>query len=344
MNRYNSFYDCYELPENTRFLTEKERMKVYYDLRREQYVCHVVRHQQHKRLPEKLIDTLFKDARNTYDESNPRPIFAKKEYYDARLDGIKNILRKSIEANKKFDKDFSKMLEDDVLNDYLKNKRYAELHAEHAAKKRFERKAGTNRREWDYFWTQTFDPALFEDPEKGLETFFTYIKNNAFRYGLKIIGAVEYGDEGGRLHFHCLVHVPEGFFPEGDLRKVSRYSIRDKKWKTVLESKTLREKFGINEFDCLHGKSAEELVRVIHYISDYTCKQDGRRYYSRGLPDCCYQYVNAEELLFCFDDGELKYVPRSSFVFGEDSFIAMLRSGKNGEIEPHAPLPFRDVG
>lgn len=339
---YNSFFDCYDLPENVRFLTEKERMKVYYDLNREQYVCHIVRHQERKRLPVRLIDTLFKNARKEYDESNPRPIGAKKDYYDARLDGIKNILRKSIAENKKFDEDLSVMLNEDVLHNYVSVKRREEVHAEYAAKKRFMRKAGTNRKIWTYFWTQTFDPALFVDPEKGLETLFTWIKNNAFRYGVKIIGAVEYGDENGRIHFHALVHIPDNFFEKGDLHNVTRYSLRDKKWKTTLESKTLREKFGINEFDYLPGKSSEDLVKIIHYISDYTCKQDGRRYYSRGIPDCGYQYVNAEELFFTFDDGELKYVPCSSFNFGEDSLIAMLRNGKRGNIELHTPLPFRE--
>lgn len=331
-----------DLPEKMRFSTEKERMKVYFDLARECYVCHEVRHQEHRKQPEQLINRLYKDSKKEYDSENPRPFRPNPEYKDERLEGIKQILRKSIEKHKQYDEDMKRLLEEDNLSSFLQEKQNDEAHQERAKRKRFDRKAGLNRDMWDFFWTETFDPALFDDPVKGLETLFTWIKNNAERYGIKVQGAVEFGEENGRIHFHALVHIPEEFLKKLKLKPVTRFSIRENKWKTSLESEVLRQKFGINEFDSLHGKSAEELLKVVRYISSYACKQDGRRYYSRGLPDCGYYYVDAEDLFFQFDDGELKYIPCDSFEFGKDSVVAIIRSGNKWEIRQNEELPFRE--
>ena len=338
----NTFFNCMDLPEKMRFSTEKERMKVYFDLERECYVCHEVRHQQHRKQPEQLINRLYKDSKNEYDSENPRPFRPNPEYKDERLEGIKNILRKSIEKHKQYDEDLQRLLEEDNLSSFLEEKQNDEAHQERAKRKRFDRKAGLNRDMWDFFWTETFDPALFDDPVKGLETLFTWIKNNAERYGIKVQGAVEFGEENGRIHFHALVHIPDEFLKRLKLKPLTRFSIRENKWKTSLESEVLRQKFGINEFDSLHGKSAEELLKVVRYISSYACKQDGRRYYSRGLPDCGYYYVDAEDLFFQFDDGELKYIPCDSFEFGKDSVVAIIRSGNKREIRQDEELPFRE--
>ena len=92
-----------DLPEKMRFSMEKERMKVYFDLERECYVCHEVRHQQHRKQPEQLINLLYKDSKHKYDLENPRPFRLNPGYKNERLEGIKKILRKSIEKNKQYD-------------------------------------------------------------------------------------------------------------------------------------------------------------------------------------------------------------------------------------------------
>lgn len=338
----NTFFNCMDLPEKMRFSMEKERMKVYFDLERECYVCHEVRHQQHRKQPEQLINRLYKDSKHKYDLENPRPFRLNSEYKNERLEGIKKILRKSIEKNKQYDEDLQSLLEKDNLSFFVEEKLNDEAHQERAKRKRFDRKAGLNRDRWDYFWTQTFDPALFANPEQGLETLFRWIKNNADRYGIKVLGAVEFGEENGRIHFHALIHIPDEFLKRLKLKPITRYSIRGNKWKTSPESEVLRQKFGINEFDSLHGKNAEELLKVVRYISSYACKQDGRRYYSRGLPDCGYQYVDSEDLFFQFDDGEIKYIPCDSFKFGKDSVIAIIRSRDKGKLCQNEELPFRE--
>lgn len=345
MHRYCSFFDINE--EGNRHLRaklERERIKVYFDLKNNRFVCHEVVHQRHRKNQPQLIDELYRSAKSEYDTQNERIIYLTKEERQERLAGIKDILKRSVKRNIKYDENLKRMIDDSLLSLYVEDKGKEELHAEYAKKKLFMRKCGLNRKKLNYWFTITFDPTKFATAEEWLDTLFCWFKNNAYRYEVKIMGGIEFGDENGRIHFHGVGHFPDGFFGDG-LHKVHRYSKKDRRWKTMLEYDELREKFGINEFESLRGMDERDFMKVLHYISDYATKQGGRMYYSRGLPSCAYQYVSADELIFEFEDGQMKYFLKSSFQLGKDSIDAMLRNGhfQRLGVEEAEELPFKEA-
>lgn len=346
MHRYCSFFDIKEV-ENAHLRSgiESQPMKVYFDLLNNRWVCHRVIHQKHEKRMPQLIDELYKEAKIKYDTENERILYPTKSERQERLNGIKDILKRSVQRNIKCDENLKQMIDDEILSLYVDGKGNDELHAEYAKKKLFMRKCGLNRKKLNFWFTVTIDPAIWKFPEEGINTLFRWFANNADRKGVKIIGGVEYGDENGRIHFHGLGSFPDGFFGDG-LHKVKRYSNKDKRWKTMLEYDELREKFGMNEFESLRAMDEKEFMKVLHYVADYATKQGGRMYYSRGLPAHDYQYVSADELMFEFEDGQMKYYPKQSFVFRKNSIDAMIRNGHYrrmfGEMEETDELPFEE--
>ncbi len=348
MHRYSSFFDINEAENaHMRAGIESQPLKVYFDLKNNRWVCHKVIHQTHEKRPPELIDELFRQAKTEYDMRNDRIIYPTKSERQERLDGIKDILKRSVQKNIEFDENLRHLIDDELLSAYVDGKGNDELHAEYAKKKLFMRKCGLNRKKLNFWFTITIDSAKWKLQEEAIDFLFGWFANNADRYGIKILGGVEYGDENGRMHFHGLGSFPDGFFGDG-LHKVTRYSDKDKRWKTMLEFDELRKKIGMNEFESLHGLDEKEFMKVLHYVSDYATKQGGRMYYSRGLPSHDYQYVSADELMFEFEDGLMKYFPKQGFVFGRNSIEAMIRNGHYrrmfGEMQETDELPFEEAG
>ena len=100
----------------------------------------------------------------------------------------------------------------------------------------------------------TYDPEKYSSEDKWLNTLFRWFANNVDRYGIKIMGGVEFGDENGRMHFHGVAIIPDDFFGD-DLQLVTSYSTKRRKREERLESKEIREKFGINDWKKLTGKT-----------------------------------------------------------------------------------------
>jgi hypothetical protein len=234
-------------------------------------------------------------------------------------------LKKSIErraeeeqsTNEEVD-EYVNMLEDEYLDGVLDEKERQRIHGLLARQKLFLRKAAFNKGRLTYWFTWTYDSALWSSPEVWQESIKRFIANNCDRKGIKIMGGFEYGDENERLHFHGIGIIPEKFF-NGKLHKVQRYSDKEKRWKTSLEFSTMREKYGINEFESVKEKSNHDYNAVLHYICDYIVKQGGKMYYSRGLKDHALQFVDADYLYYQFEDGEVKYNLCDKFRIGEDS-------------------------
>ena len=326
-DRYCSFFNANDLPEEVRYETEKKPMRVYFDLKRNQVVCHTIISQKHRRLPPNILNVLYNSARDIYDGANPRTLRTNSETKDKRIQGIKEILLANMEQRREFDEKVDALLADEEkLNMFMDLKNDEEAAKAHKRAKRFLRKAGLSKDKINYFFTVTYDPEKYSSEDKWLNTLFRWFANNVDRYGIKIMGGVEFGDVNGRMHFHGVAIIPDDFFGD-DLQLVTAYSTKRRKREERLESKEMREKFGINDWKKLTGKTPEEFVKVLHYVCDYATKQGGVMYYSRGMKDCVLQYVNVEDLIFQFDDGEMKYIPRKDFEIGKNSLTAMLRSG-----------------
>lgn len=342
MLRYASFIDETNQNEKERKLIEKAPCKIYFDSAYSSPVCHYVIPQNRIKNVPTLLDTLYKSAREEYDTTFPCGLRKTKEIKDKRFNGIKDILKKSMENNKQWDASFEELLENDDIDEYLAEKDKEEYHAECAKKKRFLRKFGMNRRLFRWFITVTMDGSKFSSEEEWLEKLFRLFANNSYRYGIKIMGGIEFGEENGRIHFHAVAYIPEDFFGDGDLYEVTRYSDKDKCWKKMFESKELREKFGINDFERIDNSSAKECKRVCDYVAKYAVKQGGKMYYSRGLPDCIYNNVNYDDLFFVFESGQLKYLFRPDANIFKSPVLRDFTGRKVGHYVADDELPFSD--
>ncbi len=115
----------------------------------------------------------------------------------------------------------------------------------------------------------------------------------------------------------------------------------DRKYMNFLESKEIREKFGMNDWERLDNMAEDSFLRTLKYVCKYATKEGGRMYYSRGLPDCTYQRIDSEDLFFVFDDGGVtKYKLCDGFRFKSETILGVLRS-PSGALDLDTPLPFR---
>ncbi len=315
---------------------ERDCCKVYYDLYDDVYVCHKIAHMERVTLPSTPLSELYKKTVAEYDTDKPKFYKYNRSNREQRFEDIKEILRKNIEKEKEFRRDFDDLTEKSI-DEFIETKKKDNIGACRAKMKRFMRKAGMNRKIFNYFITITRDSEIFPDADNWMTTLKRWFANNSFRYGLKIMGGFEFGDENGRLHFHAVAHVPEDFFENGDLKKVSRYSERERKWRNVFESTELRCKFGINEFESISCSDYKSFLDTLTYVSCYASKDGGYMYYSRGLSDSFPSFVKAEDIFYEFDDGVVKYRLCDAW---EKSIIGYLRRRAK---EIYEDLPFDNV-
>lgn len=179
------------------------------------------------------------------------------------------------------------------------------LHSVHERRKRAKRKAAITFNRLNishdvYFFTQTYSDAKFDEClfRRRLKDTF---KNFANRYGWKILGSFEYGEEG-RLHFHGIVFVPRGNL-HGSIFKVNRYS--DKKgWRSVFYHSYFERRFGHNEMDKVYGGTEA----VIDYVLKYVVKSNEKIFSSRGLPTELLMIADKEKFACVLKNYINKYV------------------------------------
>ena len=133
---------------------------------------------------------------------------------------------------------------------------------------------------FNYFVTFTYDSALHTE-----ETFKKKLKktlsNFAVRKGWRYIGVWERSPEKKRLHFHGMLHVPDGTLP-GEFVTVESYSFSNKRRQKTQENTYFRERFGRNDFETLNTERM--LGNAITYILKYIEKSGEKILYSKGLP------------------------------------------------------------
>lgn len=195
------------------------------------------------------------------------------------------------------------------LDEYIERKIKAKRHNLAARKKRFRRKANLNR--WNYYFTVTFDDKKHtpESFEKSLRKCFSNLHT---RRGWRIMGKFEHAPDTGRLHFHGVAYVPEGEMV-GTIAELKDYSTAQGRMQTRHENSFFQESFGRNDFTEL---SAMELKygRIFEYIIKYIGKDDGRMYYSRGIPTEVYKELTADDIITGFIDYVEKFVLQDSVV------------------------------
>lgn len=145
--------------------------------------------------------------------------------------------------------------------------------------KRFRRKAYLNR--WNYFVTFTYS-----DRKHTEETFRKKLRkclaNLHTRRGWLYMGVFERGKESDRLHFHCLIYVPDGEMV-GQITHKREYSKREGRVKDVFPNDFFERKFGKNDFEELNIVQMKS-GQSVEYLLKYLRKTDNRVVYSRGNP------------------------------------------------------------
>ena len=165
-------------------------------------------------------------------------------------------------------------------------------------RKRFKRKAFLN--DWNYFVTVTYSDKIWKDEDAFRMSLNRCFSNLAFRRGWRFMGVWERGELGERLHFHCLLYVPDGEMV-GELYDDERWSTkRGKRERTQLNS-FFGDRFGRTEFSDL---DESKLLDSVKYITKYLEKNEEKVRYSRGIcSEICAELVEREHIVLTFDGG-----------------------------------------
>ncbi len=176
-------------------------------------------------------------------------------------------------------------------------------------RRRFRNKAYLN--EWNYFVTFTYDEEKMTE-EAFRASIRRCLSNLHTRRGWKYMGVFELGEEGERLHFHALVHIPDGEMP-GVLHTVRRYSTKRHQWEERLENTFFAGRFGINTFDPIQNRNG--IKGAVEYIIKYLFKSGEKAIYSRSIPTELVAMVQDEQIAARLFDFCQKYV------LFDDSFV-----------------------
>ena len=313
---------------------EREPVKAYFDINEQKFVCHLpVIMNFDRRKDNSILRKRFNELRQEYDfrTKNFGNLFlAREEKY--------NIIREKLISMQDEFKD-----DERTIDSFLDDRKKDEIHNIRARLKRFNRKVGCNLYKINYYITITMDPSKWDSEEDWLNSLFKYFANCSTRKGTKIMGAIEYGDENGHIHFHGVACLTDEFFKNNELTNESHYSTKEKRWVNFKQHPHIRNRFGINEFERIDNVPYNEFIRIVKYVSEYAMKQGNKTFYSRGLPDCKYQYVSADSLYFEFIDGCRKYYPKpSDFKFGINNIgVKLKRQRAVEELIDETKLPFK---
>ncbi len=189
------------------------------------------------------------------------------------------------------------------LDDFIADKIRRKKHNLAVRKKRFRRKAYLNK--WNYFVTLTYD-----DKKQTAETFRVKLRkclsNLHTRHGWRYMGVFECAPDTGRLHFHCLIYVPDGEMV-GNIAENRDYSTAQGKMQTTYINDFFAERFGRNDFMQL-SESELKHGHTLEYILKYIGKSNERIIYSRGIPTEIYKRLTDSDIVTDFVDYVTKYV------------------------------------
>jgi predicted metallopeptidase len=173
---------------------------------------------------------------------------------------------------------------------------------------------------WDYFVTFTFDSEKHTE-----ETFRKQLMNCLYhlsnRKGWRYIGVWERGELGKRLHFHALMHIPQGAMV-GELEEHNDYSTKRRKWEKSMQNSFFNERFGRSDFDAI--VCSRSVSDSVNYMLKYLSKSDEKVVYSRGLKTYLVADILDEDILCPYhldDENETKYILSPNFTCITDGEI-----------------------
>lgn len=152
-------------------------------------------------------------------------------------------------------------------------------------RQRFARKAYNQH--FQYFVTFTYSDEKHTE-ESFRQRLLETLRRLSTRHNWKYMGVWERGKDTDRLHFHCLLYIPDGEMV-GEFIQTRDYNKKTGKQKVITQNTFFIDRFGRNEFDDI-CYSSSEYGNAIGYIMKYMEKQNTKVVYSRGL----YEYFRSD--------------------------------------------------
>lgn len=198
------------------------------------------------------------------------------------------------------------------LDKYIFEKNKIKLNNFHKRLKRFKRKAHLNK--WNYFCTFTYD-----DKKHNADSFRRKLKkclsNLHTRRKWRYMGVFELAPETQRLHFHCLMYIPDGQMIE-EIQELQDYSTAQHKMQISHSNTFFARQFGRNDFAKIN---ATEMT--INYILKYLQKTNERIVYCRGIAECIIKELKDYDIASEFVDYVYKYVLFDDVISWEEDIM-----------------------
>ena len=155
----------------------------------------------------------------------------------------------------------------------------------------------------NYFCTFTYDSKKMNEEEFEKKLLNT-LSHFASRKGWKYMGTWERGKDTDRLHFHAIMHIPEGTM-SGELVKKREYDVKKKRMVERIENTFFEKKYGRNMFEFVDG-TALTVNTAIEYIIKYLEKDGGRIICSKGLHTFLETDIDNKDIVCRLRTGEEK--------------------------------------
>lgn len=176
--------------------------------------------------------------------------------------------------------------------------------------KRFRRKAYNN--EFNFFATFTYADKK-HDEDSFRKVLRKTLMNFHTRKGWKYIGVWEHAPKTKRLHFHCILFIPENSMP-GEMIEVNDYDKKHHKRQITIQNTYFNDRFGRSAFEQIDSMQSLKGF-ALNYLIKYIAKTEERLVYSRNLPmymisdifphDIACPYGIDDKKLLLFDDFSL---------------------------------------
>lgn len=232
---------------------------------------------------EEVVEAQQKSPPDSSDEPKNVRRMTRKQIFDELYD--KYLSLKPKEREKAITDDMRPLFKtEEALQSFIEENCHRRWRNVVVRRERFARKARNQNFQW--FVTFTYaDSKHTEDRFK--QRLQETLRRLATRHNWLYMGVWERGKDTDRLHFHALVHIPDGEMV-GEFEKVTDYNKKTGRQKTVIQNTYFAEKFGRNEFDDISFDRA--YGKAIGYVMKYMGKQNVKAVYSRGL----YQYFHSD--------------------------------------------------
>lgn len=155
----------------------------------------------------------------------------------------------------------------------------------------------------NYFCTFTYNSKKMNEEEFERKLLNT-LSHFASRKGWKYMGTWERGKDTDRLHFHAIMHIPEGTM-SGELVKKKEYDVKKKRMVERIENIFFEKKYGRNTFEFIDG-TALTINTAIEYIIKYLEKDGGRIICSKGLHTFLETDIDNKDIVCRLREGEDK--------------------------------------